>query len=159
MLSLQDKLRYYYITFSISARNSHYIIKPDRKAGELIWIEDWYQECKFLYNTMYTFFFVHLSQLFYFKFIYSNNILKCVNLIEIRFYSYFYTVFITPSFLVLWHHYEIPEVEFGGQYGYLRANNQHWLPAIIGHAKTNIFNKACAKWSLCLNFSHTCTCP
>jgi hypothetical protein len=76
MLSLQDKLRYYYITFSISARNSHYIIKPDRKAGELIWIEDWYQECKFLFNTMYTFFFVHLSQLFYFKFIYSNNILK-----------------------------------------------------------------------------------
>ena len=35
---------------------------------------------------------VHLSQLFYFKFIYSNNILKCINLIEIRFYSYFYTV-------------------------------------------------------------------
>ena len=56
---------------------------------------------------------------------------------------------------------QIPEVEFGGKYGYiranmdiwgqkntdictvfaLRANNQHWLSAIIGHAKTNILQQ------------------
>ena len=48
---------------------------------------------------------------------------------------------------------QIPEVEFGGKYGYmrantdicpvfaLRANNQHWLLAIIGHAKTNILQQ------------------
>ena len=70
--------------------------------------------------------------------------LKCVNWIEIRFYAYLYA----SSFLELWHIIfettaHIPEVEFGGKYGYLhnialRANNQHWLLAIIGHAKTNI---------------------
>jgi hypothetical protein len=30
---------------------------------------------------------------------------------------------------------------FEGQYGYMRANNQHWLLAIIGHAKTNILQQ------------------
>jgi hypothetical protein len=49
--------------------------------------------------------------------------LKYVNLIEIRFYAYFYT----PSFLVLGHIIfataaQEPEVEFGGKYGYLRSN-------------------------------------
>ena len=80
--------------------------------------------------------------------------LKCVNLIEIRFYAYLYA----SSFLVLWHIIfettaQIPEVELGGKYGYMRANtdicpvfapsvnNQHWLLAIIGHAKTNILQQ------------------
>ena len=80
--------------------------------------------------------------------------LKCVNLIEIRFYAYLYA----SSFLVLWHIIfkttaQIPEVEYGGKYGYmrpdtdicpvfaLRANNQHWLLAIIGHAKINILQQ------------------
>jgi hypothetical protein len=49
--------------------------------------------------------------------------MKCVNLIEIRFDAYIYA----PYFLVLWHIIfeitaQIPEVEFGGKYGYLRAN-------------------------------------
>ena len=61
---------------------------------------------------------------------------------EIQFYAYFYT----SSSLVLWHIMfdttaQILEVEFGGQYGYLKANNQHWLPAIIGHVKTNILQQ------------------
>jgi len=62
----------------------------------------------------------------------------------------FIHIFIHSSFLVLLHnnvlhHYEIPEVEFGGQYGYLRANNQHWLLVIIGHAKTNILQQNTVK--------------
>jgi hypothetical protein len=49
--------------------------------------------------------------------------MNCVNLIEIRFDAYIYA----PYFLVLWHIIfeitaQIPEVEFGGKYGYLRAN-------------------------------------
>jgi hypothetical protein len=49
--------------------------------------------------------------------------LKCVNLIEIRFYAYFYA----SSFFLLGHIIfettaQIPEVEFGGKYGYMRAN-------------------------------------
>jgi hypothetical protein len=45
--------------------------------------------------------------------------LKCDNLIEIRFYA--------SSFLVLSHIIfettaQIPEVEYGGKYGYMRAN-------------------------------------
>jgi hypothetical protein len=49
--------------------------------------------------------------------------LKCVNFIEIRFYAYHYA----SSFFVLGHiKFEttahIPEVEFGGKYGYMRAN-------------------------------------
>jgi len=52
-----------------------------------------------------------------------SDILKCVNLIEIRFYAYLYA----PSFLVLRHIIfeataQIPEVEFEGKYGYLGAN-------------------------------------
>jgi len=38
------------------------------------------------------------------------------------------------------------EVEFGGKYVYVRANNQQRLPGIIGHADTNIYiycNKIC----------------
>ena len=95
---------------------------------------------------------IHLSQLFRFKlFKLYSNILKCFNLIEIWFYAYFYT----PSFLVLWHIMfdttaQIPEVEFRGQYMdiwgqifilTLRANNQHWLPPIIGHAKMKILQQ------------------
>jgi len=49
--------------------------------------------------------------------------LKCVNLIEIRFYACLYA----SSFLVLRHIIfettaQIPEVEFEGKYGYMRAN-------------------------------------
>ena len=49
--------------------------------------------------------------------------LKCVNLIEIRFYAYLYAT----SFFVLEHiifetTVQIPDVEFGGKYGYMRAN-------------------------------------
>ena len=49
--------------------------------------------------------------------------LKCVHLIEIRFYAYLYT----SSFLVLCHIIfettaQIPEVEFGGKYEYYREN-------------------------------------
>jgi hypothetical protein len=65
---------------------------------------------------------IHLSWLFRFKlFKLYSNILKRVNLIEIRFYA--------PSFLVLWHTdiffettAQIPEVKFGGKYGCLRVN-------------------------------------
>ena len=68
--------------------------------------------------------------------------LKCVNLIEIRFYAYLYA----SSFFVLGHIIfettaHIPEVEFGGKYGHMRTNtdicpvfalnNQHGLLAII----------------------------
>jgi hypothetical protein len=47
--------------------------------------------------------------------------LKCVNLIEIRFYAYLYA----SSFIVLGHiifetTVQIPDVEFEGKYGYLR---------------------------------------
>ena len=55
--------------------------------------------------------------------------LKCVNLIEIRFYAY-------TSVYIFMHHpslyfdiiiflettVQIPEVEFGGKYGYMREN-------------------------------------
>jgi hypothetical protein len=70
---------------------------------------------------------------------------KCVNLIEIQFYA--------SSFLVLWDQCADAEVELGGKYGYLmanmdicpvfalRANSQHWLLAIIGHAKTSILQQ------------------
>ena len=49
--------------------------------------------------------------------------LKCVNLIEIRCYAYLYA----SSFIVLGHIIfettaKIPEVEFGGKNGYMRAN-------------------------------------
>ena len=92
-------------------------------------------------------------------FILYSNMLKCVNLIEIRFYA--------SSFLVLWDHYADTGSWIRGQiriyegkYGYmrantdiwgqiwifegkfaLRANTQHWLLAIIGHAKTNILQQ------------------
>ena len=75
--------------------------------------------------------------------------MKCVNLIEIRFYAYLYA----PSFLVLWDHCadtgswiwgQIRIAE--GKYGYLPvfalgANNQPWLLAIIGHAQTNVLQQ------------------
>jgi hypothetical protein len=35
----------------------------------------------------------------------------------------------------------MPEVELGGKYGYMRANNQHLLLAIIGQAETNILQQ------------------
>ena len=74
---------------------------------------------------------------------------KRLNMIEIRFYA--------TSFVVLGHIFfettaQIPEVKFGGKHGFLRANtdirglirranNQHWLLAIIGHAKTNVLQQ------------------
>jgi hypothetical protein len=67
----------------------------------------------------------YLRYLFCFKlFKLYSNILKCVNLIELRFNVYLYAT----SFLVLWHIIfettaQIPEVEFKCKiYGYLRAN-------------------------------------
>jgi hypothetical protein len=59
----------------------------------------------------------------YLSFIPIHCILKCVNLIEIRFNAYLYA----PSFLVLSHIiFEntagIPRVEFGGKCRYLKAN-------------------------------------
>ena len=88
---------------------------------------------------------INLSQLFRFKLFHLfSNTLKCVNLIEIQFYVYFYM----PSLLVFWHimfdtTMQTPEVEFGSQISILalRAKSQHWLPAIIGHAKTNILQQ------------------
>jgi hypothetical protein len=49
-----------------------------------------------------------------------SNMLKCVNLIEIRFYAYLYA----SCFFVLWQIIfetpaHMPEVEFEGKYGYL----------------------------------------
>ena len=76
---------------------------------------------------------IHLSQLFRFKlFKLYSNILKCVNLIEIWFYAYFYT----PSFLVLWHIMfdttaQIPEVEFGGQIWIFEGKYSYWLSGQI----------------------------
>jgi hypothetical protein len=59
-------------------------------------------------------------------------------------------------FLVLWHIIfettaHIPEVEFGGKYGYMRANlrenNQHWLLAIYWTCKNKICdNKRLFTW-------------
>ena len=110
-------------------------------------------EWKFLFNTSYTF--ELITSVFRFKlFKLYSSILKCVNLIEIRFYAYRYA----SSLYVLWHTLfettaQIPEVEFGGKYGYLKANtdicpvfvlsanNQHWLLVVIGHAKTNILQQ------------------
>jgi hypothetical protein len=63
---------------------------------------------------------MHLSQLFHFKlFKLYSKILKCVNLIGIRFCAFLYT----PSSLARWHIMfdttaQIPEVEFGGKYQY-----------------------------------------
>ena len=65
-----------------------------------------------------------------------SNILKCVNLIELRFNAYLYA----QSFLVLWHIFfgttgQIPEVEFGGKYGYLCENlflTAHWSEFSLG---------------------------
>jgi hypothetical protein len=100
---------------------------------------------------------IHLSWLFRFKLLkLYSNILKRVNLIEIRLYA--------PPFLVFWHIFfettaQIPEVKFGylrantdiwGRANTdicpvrifaLRANNQRWLLDIIGHAKTNILQQ------------------
>jgi hypothetical protein len=58
----------------------------------------------------------------------------------------FMHIFIHHLFLYFETTAHIPEVEFGGKYGYMRANtdranNQHWLLAIIGHAKTNILQQ------------------
>ena len=48
---------------------------------------------------------IHLSQLFRFKlFKLYYNVLKCVNLIEIRFYSYFYTILPCTLTYNVWHH-------------------------------------------------------
>jgi hypothetical protein len=49
--------------------------------------------------------------------------LKCVNLIEIRCYAYLYaSSFIVLGYIIFETTAKIPEVEFGGKYGYLRAN-------------------------------------
>ena len=97
-------------------------------------------EWKFLFNTTYTF---ELIIPFQVKF--YSNMLKCVNFIEIRSYAYLYA----SSFLVynLWDHctdtgsWISGEIRiYEGKYWYLR-NNQHWLLAIIGHAKTNILQQ------------------
>jgi hypothetical protein len=80
---------------------------------------------KFLFNMT-----LNLSQLFRFKlFNLFSNTLKCVNLIEIRFYAYLYT----PSFLVFWYimfdtTVQTPEVEFGSQYGYLFEDKYRYWP-------------------------------
>ena len=55
-----------------------------------------------------------------------SNMLKCVNLIEIRFYAYLYA----SSFFILWQIIfettaHMPEVEFGSKYGYMRANTYY----------------------------------
>ena len=65
---------------------------------------------------------LHLKGNFYDD-VYIWYILKCVNMIELRYYAYLYA----PSFLVLWHIIfettaQIPEVEFEGKYGYLSEN-------------------------------------
>ena len=64
--------------------------------------------------------------------------LKCVNLIEIRFYAS--SFFVQIIFETTAH---MPEVEFGGQIRIYegRTNNQHWLLAIIGHAKANMLQQ------------------
>ena len=110
-------------------------------------------EWKFLFDTTYTF-----ELIIPFQVKLYSNMLKCVNFFEIRSYA--------SSFLVLWQQSiyrlifqttaQIPEVEYGGKYGHMRANtdilyicpvfalkanNQHWLVAIIEHAKTNILQQ------------------
>ena len=85
-------------------------------------------EWKFIFKTTYTFeliipFQVYLNFFFF-------NILKRVNLIEIRVYA--------PSILVLWHIFfettaQIPEAKFGGKYGCLRANTDIWGPTRIAN--------------------------
>jgi hypothetical protein len=98
-------------------------------------------EWKFLFNTTYTFELIIRFKLFK---LYSN-MLKCVNLIEIWFYAYLYV----SSFLVLWHiiwdHCADTGSWIRGQIQTFAfapsGNNQHWLLAIIGHAKTNILQQ------------------
>ena len=49
--------------------------------------------------------------------------LKCVNLIEIRCYAYLYaSSFIVLGYIIFETTAKIQEVEFGGKYGYMRAN-------------------------------------
>jgi hypothetical protein len=49
--------------------------------------------------------------------------LKCFNLIEIRFYAYrFASSFVVLGHIIFETTAQIPEVEFGGKYGYMRAN-------------------------------------
>jgi hypothetical protein len=49
--------------------------------------------------------------------------LKCVNLIEIRFYAYLYaSSFFVLGYIIFETTAQIPEVEFGAKYGYMRAN-------------------------------------
>jgi hypothetical protein len=49
--------------------------------------------------------------------------LKCVNLIEIRCYAYLYaSSFFVLGYIIFETTAQIPEVEFGGKYGYMRAN-------------------------------------
>ena len=63
---------------------------------------------------------IHFSELFRFKlFKLYSNMLKCVNLIEIWFYA---SCFFVLGHIIFETTAQIPEVEFGGKYGYMRAN-------------------------------------
>ena len=102
---------------------------------------------------------IHLSQLFRVKlFKLYSNIVKCVNLIEIRlnapsFQVYFDIVFETTG--------QIPEVEFGGKYEHMRANTDicRYLPwgqitntyfyLLLDMQKRTYCNKICDKYLLC----------
>jgi hypothetical protein len=54
--------------------------------------------------------------------------LKCVNLIEIRLYAYLYaSSFLVLRYIIFETTAQIPEVELGGQYGYMRANTDMYV--------------------------------
>jgi hypothetical protein len=83
-----------------------------------------------------------------------HNILKCVNLIEIRFYAYRYAA----SFLVLWHIIfettaQVPEVELGGKYRCLRAViNYYIISGILKGASRAAANQDLGgKYKTCLS--------
>ena len=90
---------------------------------------------------------------------YLNFIPICWNVLNWLKYDFMH-IFMYRLFLYFETTAQIPEVEFGGTYGYLRANtdiwgpirifapylplranSQHWLLPIIGHAKTNILQQ------------------
>ena len=71
---------------------------------------------------------------------YLNFISICWNVLIWLKYEYMH-IFMHHLSLYFETTAQTPEAEFGGKYEYLRANNQHWLLAIIGHANTNILQQ------------------
>jgi hypothetical protein len=125
-------ITYFTLTFILQKRSLNWQIAKNKSLRVAFC-----STCKYFFFEFCTMTLESVCKIYPRRWLYSN-ILKHVNLIEIRFYHL--------SFYLLWHIFlettvQIPEIKFGGKYGYLRANNQHWLLAIIGHAKTNLLQQ------------------